>query len=74
MNFIKAAADGNTAKVKKLLNNGVPCDWQGLEGGMIALYAGASNGHREVAALLLAKGANVDKAAVVNGEAFFTPL
>ena len=67
MILLKAAADGNTAKVKKLLNNRAPADWQELERGRTALWAAAANGHREVAALLQAKGASVDKNVVVNG-------
>ena len=76
MNLIRAAADGNKAKAKNLLNKGVPCDWQEPEGGRTAVHAAAYHGHREVAALLLAKGASVDKAMkpmMVNGTAF-TPL
>ena len=67
MDLIRAAADGNTAGVNTLLNRGLPCDWQSWKGGRTALFAAADNGHREVAALLLAKGARVDKAVTANG-------
>ena len=73
MNLIRAAAEGNKAKVKKLLNYGVPCDWQDPERSRNALAAAAAAGHREVAALLLAKGASVDKAVMIAGESW-TPL
>ena len=42
------------------------CDWQGPEGGKTPLVAAAENGHHEVAALLLAKGASLDKAAMTD--------
>ena len=54
-------------QVKKLMNSGVPCDWLGPEGDITALIAAAQEGHREVAALLLAKGASVDKTVMVCG-------
>ena len=50
MILLKAATCGNKAKVKKLLNNGAPADWQEPERGRTALFAAAANGHREVVA------------------------
>jgi ankyrin repeat protein len=46
--------------VVRLLDAGAPVDWQEREGSATALIASAANGHREVAALLLARGADVN--------------
>ena len=67
MQLFKAAAGGNKAKVKKLLSSGVPCDWQD-HAGRTPLVAAAKNGHCEIAALLLARGADVESAVVVDGK------
>ena len=66
MNLYNAASLGNTKKVRKLLNAGVPYDWPSPDGSTPLLKA-ARNGHHEVVELLLAKGSNVNQSAVVHG-------
>lgn len=55
-----AAANGNTATVQQLLDDGVPVDACEKRTGWTALHWAASTGETECAALLLERGADVN--------------
>lgn len=55
----EAAAEGNVAKVTKLLDGGVPIDVVDTGDGCMALHRAAFRGRSDVVRLLLARGANV---------------
>jgi ankyrin repeat protein len=58
----QAASIGDIATVQKLLGEGADVDQASDKGGYTALINSSSNGHIEVARLLLARGANVNAA------------
>src|SRR5262249_31048082 len=55
--FLRAAADGDTARVRTLLDHGVNVNTRD-EHGMTALQSAAMNGHTNVVRLLLQHGAD----------------
>jgi len=55
----RAAEDGDTAAVARILDDGAEVSASGKDG-MTALHAAAVNGRRETIELLLARGADVD--------------
>lgn len=57
--LVKAAGEGDTARVQTLLARGANVNMEG-EGGITPLVLAAQGGHREVVVLLLERGARPD--------------
>src|SRR6056300_1340121 len=62
MSLVNAVKNGNVNTVKKLLNNGANVNQADNENGIAPLLIASYRGHTEVVKLLLAKGADANKA------------
>ena len=66
-----ACRDGDTERVRQLLDEGAPVDEKD-EYGVTALMKASENGHTELVQLLLGKGAAVDEKDKDGGTALIT--
>jgi uncharacterized protein len=67
--LIKAAASGNSAEVKRLLDTGTPVNGRDARG-RNAVLAATQGGHAEAATLLMARGADVNAQDDIRDSAF----
>ena len=74
MGILKAAREGNIEVVKQHLAAGTDVDEKGSTLGGTALHQAASKGRKEIAELLIAKGADVNAKCASGKKQGLTPL